>query len=60
MTLPQFTPSPKTCPGFISELARPTPTMAPMSECDELAGSPMYHVPRFQMIAESSRAKTIA
>ena len=32
----------------------------PMSVCEDDAGSPSHHVPRFQMIAAISRAKTIA
>ncbi len=31
-----------------------------MSVCDEEAGRPSHHVPRFQMIAAMSSAKTIA
>ena len=51
-TLAQLTPSPKTWPGAMTLLARPTPMIAPMSECEELAGRPIYQVPRFQMMAE--------
>ena len=32
----------------------------PMSVCELEAGRPRYHVPRFQMMAETSSAKTIA
>ena len=34
--------------------------MAPMSVCELDAGSPRYQVPRFQRMAERSRASTIA
>jgi len=34
--------------------------MEPMSVCELDAGSPRYHVPRFQMMADSSSEKTIA
>jgi hypothetical protein len=44
----------------IIELARPTPTIEPISVCELEAGSPKYHVPRFQIIAEISSEKTIA
>ncbi len=36
--------------GFI----RPTPTIEPISVCEEEAGRPRYQVPTFQMIAERS------
>ena len=34
------------------------PTMPPMSACDELDGSPKYHVIRFQAIAPTSPPNT--
>ena len=38
---------------------RPTePTTPPISACDELDGSPKYHVIRFQAIAPTRPAKT--
>ena len=43
-TLCQLTPEPKTWPGM-SELARPTPTMAPMRVCELEAGRPNHQVP---------------
>ena len=46
--------------GQVTEFAIPTPRMDPMSVCELEAGSPRYHVPRFQMIAERSKAKTMA
>src|ERR1700683_829678 len=58
--LAQFTPSPKTWPLAIIELASPTPMMAPISVCELEAGSPKYQVPTFQMMAEINSAKTIA
>jgi len=47
------------CPESIA-LAMPTPRIDPMSVWELEAGSPKYHVPRFQTIAEISRAKTMA
>src|SRR6202046_778246 len=57
--LAQLIPSPKV-PALSHELARPTPMIAPISVCELDAGRPRYHVPRFQMMAESSSAKTMA
>ncbi len=59
-TLPQLTPSPKVCPLASTEFASPTPTIEPISVCELEAGSPKYHVPTFQMIAEIRSANTIA
>ena len=42
------------------ELARPTPMMAPIRVCELEAGMARYQVPKFQMIADSSRAITMA
>ena len=56
----QFTPSPKWCPAARSELAKPTPTIEPINVCELDAGSPRYHVPRFQIIDERSSANTMA
>src|ERR1700734_2038101 len=44
----------------ISWLAMPTPITEPISVCELEAGSPRYQVPRFQMIAETSNANTMA
>src|SRR5580704_15611771 len=41
-------------------LARPTPMIDPMSVCELEDGKPKYQVPRFQMMAATSSAKTIA
>src|SRR6516164_7732214 len=59
-TFPQFTPSPNTWPGEMSEFASPTPMIDPIKLCELDAGSPRYQVPAFQMIAEINKAKTIA
>src|SRR3954452_694006 len=48
-------PSQSTSPGPCA--ASVAPTTPPMSACDELDGSPPYHVTRFQMIAPTSPAK---
>src|SRR6202011_5622130 len=40
-------------------LATPTPMMEPIIVCELEAGSPIHHVPRFQMMAAMSRANTI-
>ena len=44
----------------INWFAMPTPMIEPISVCELEAGSPKYHVPRFQMIAAISSANTIA
>ena len=59
-TLAQLTPSPKTLPGLINEFIRPTPTIEPIKVCELEAGSPRYHVPKFQMIDEIKSANTMA
>src|SRR5579863_7714393 len=59
-TFAQLTPSPKVCEPKIIEFASPTPTIEPISVCVLEAGSPKYHVPTFQIIAEMSSEKTIA
>jgi hypothetical protein len=43
-----------------SALATPTPTIEPIMVCELDAGIPNHQVPRFQMIAAMSNAKTIA
>src|SRR5271155_5491424 len=58
--LAQFTPSPNSRPAESIEFASPTPIIAPIRACELEAGRPKYHVPRFQMIADRSNAKTIA
>ena len=55
-TWSQFTPWLTPCPDR-SALASPTPTIAPINVCELEAGNPRYHVPRFQQIAETSRAQ---
>src|SRR5215212_3019858 len=54
-TLPR-TPSPRTALGPAATKA--APTTPPISACDELDGSPKYHVTRFQEIAPISPANT--
>src|ERR1700732_3910327 len=44
----------------INWLATPTPMIEPMRVCELEAGSPYHQVLRFQMMAETSRAKTMA
>src|SRR5215831_2823273 len=56
----QLTPSPKTWPGDISELASATPIIEPINVCELEAGRPRYQVPTFQMIADIKSANTIA
>src|SRR5271155_2852634 len=63
--LPMLAACPQSAPlvpvfAFISWLAKPTPMIEPISVCELDAGNPRYQVPRFQMIAEMSRAKTMA
>ena len=50
-------PSPSTASGPSAMNA--APATPPMSACDELEGSPKYHVIRFQVIAPIRPAKTI-
>ena len=38
----------------------PTPMIEPIKVCELDAGSPKYQVPRFQMMAATNKAKTIA
>ena len=59
-TFAQFTPSPKVWLPAITELAKPTPTIEPISVCELDAGKPKYQVPRFQIMAEISSENTIA
>src|SRR6202034_2995686 len=44
----------------ISWFAMPTPMIDPISVCELEAGKPKYQVPKFQMIAATSSANTIA
>ena len=44
----------------ISWLAIPTPMMEPIKVCELDAGNPKYQVLRFQMMAATSSAKTMA
>jgi hypothetical protein len=44
----------------INWLAMPTPMIDPISVCELEAGRPRYQVPRFQIIAATSSANTIA
>ncbi len=53
-----FSTSPLPMTAFAPSCAKAAPTMPPMSACDELEGSPKYHVARFQAIAPMSPAKT--
>src|SRR5271169_1794516 len=46
--------------AFINWLATPTPMIEPINVCELEAGSPSHQVPRFQIMAAVSRAKTIA
>ena len=55
----QFTPEPNPWPES-TEFASPTPRMAPIRVCELDAGIAISHVPRFQAIAENSRAITMA
>src|SRR5271156_5717213 len=59
MACPQSTPL---VPVFtaINWLAIPTPMIDPISVWELEAGRPRYHVPRFQIIAATSSANTIA
>src|SRR5215210_2015623 len=50
-------PSPSTASG--PPATKAAPTTPPMSACEELEGSPKYHVARFQAIAPMSPPKTI-
>src|ERR1700722_2285218 len=56
----QSTPEVADPDGAISWFANPTPMIEPIIVCEELAGSPNHHVPRFQTIAAISSAKIIA
>ena len=56
----QSTPEVADPAGAMNWLARPTPMIEPISACEDELGSPIAQVPRFQMIAASSRAKIIA
>src|SRR5829696_3638810 len=49
-------PEPMTASG--PDAANAAPTTPPISACDELDGSPKYHVARFQAIAPMRPAKT--
>src|SRR5579862_404299 len=60
VALAQLMPSPNVPAPEIHEFASPTPMIAPIRVWELDAGKPRYHVPRFQIIAENSRAKTIA
>src|SRR5262245_34161352 len=44
----------------ISSFAMPTPMIDPISVCELDEGSPKYQVPRFQMMAATSSANTMA
>src|ERR1039458_8461821 len=59
-TLAQLTPSPNAASGLSREFISPTPTIEPISVCELEAGNPRYQVPRFQTIADTSNANTIA
>src|ERR1700690_3528792 len=62
---PIFVACPQSTPlvpvfGDINWFAMPTPIIDPIKVCELEAGSPKYQVPKFQMIAATSKAKTIA
>ena len=59
MTLPRSTPL-VAAPPASNWLARPTPTIEPISVCELDDGRPSHQVPRFQMMAASSKANTMA
>src|SRR5580698_4920317 len=46
--------------AFMSWLAIPTPMIEPIKVCELEAGRPNHQVPRFQIIAATSKAKTMA
>src|ERR1043166_683150 len=56
----QFTPSPNRCPEDKMAFANPTPRIDPIKVCELDAGRPRYHVPKFQSVAEMSKANTMA
>src|ERR1051326_1608909 len=56
----QSTPDVPHPTGAINWFARPRPMMEPIIVCEELAGKPSHHVPRFQTIAAISRANIMA
>src|SRR4051794_38623847 len=53
-----FSTRPSPWMAWLPEAAKAAPTTPPMSACDELDGSPKYHVARFQAIAPMRPAKT--
>src|ERR1035438_5517795 len=62
---PIFVACPQSTPlvpvlGESNWFAIPTPIIEPINVCELEAGRPKYHVPKFQMIAATSKAKTIA
>src|SRR5262249_5680230 len=59
-TFVQLTPSPKALSGLSSEFIKPTPTMDPIRVWELDAGNPRYHVPTFQIIADSRSENTMA
>ena len=58
-TCTQLSPATMPWPDMIA-LASPTPRIEPIRLCELETGKPMYQVPRFQTMAEMSRAKIIA
>jgi hypothetical protein len=56
---PQSTPEVPSWPRA-KALATPTPMIEPIKVCELDAGRPRYQVPKFQMMAAISSAKTIA
>src|ERR1700742_5218342 len=59
-TLAQLTPSPKALSGLNREFISPTPTMELIRVWELEAGKPRYQVPKFQTMAETKSANTIA
>src|SRR5580692_147779 len=62
---PIFAACPQSTPlvpvfGDINWFAIPTPIIDPIMVCELEAGNPKYHVPRFQIIAATSSANTMA
>src|SRR5262245_13027539 len=60
VALDQSTPSPNRRPPARTELAKPTPIIEPINACELDAGRPKYHVPTFQIMADSKRENTMA
>ena len=57
---PQSTPPVPAVPRCMSWFIRPTPMIEPIRVCELDEGRPRYQVPRFQMIAATRSANTMA